>query len=395
VKFTPHNKVDVFFNDGNAKKILGTLALNQRKIFFEYSAEFVRTGLPISPIKLPLQHGVFSSEDATFDGLFGVFNDSLPDGWARLLLDRKLASLGVSPKSLTPLDRLCFVGNNGMGALSYKPSYSKAHVNLNIDLDNIAAEIHHFQENDSTKYVEELLSLGGSSLGARPKILLRHNNADWMVKFGSSLDPKDIGNIEYAYYLMAKAAKLDISKSKLFPSKKGPGFFGTQRFDRNVENLVHIHTASGLLHADHRFPCLDYSDILKATMYISKDIQECKKQFRNAAFNILSHNRDDHAKNFSFIMDQSGAWKISPAYDLTFSSGPGGEHCTTILGEGKTPTTKHLLDLAKMVNIKTDEADNIISDIIKAIANWPHHAEKAGVSSTSKKLIQNALNKIK
>lgn len=392
--FMPSKLVNVYYNAEEQKMLVGRLALRNRKILFEYSAEFINTGLELSPFKLPLKSGVIVSGDFIFDGLFGVFNDSLPDGWIRLLLDRKLMNEGINPQELSPLDRLCFVGHHGMGALSYEPATMKAvSVSNIIDLDIIANEIKEFQDNDNDCFVDDLLSLGGSSAGARPKVLLNIEGNDWIIKFRSSIDPKDIGNIEYAYHLMAKAAKLDVPEARLFPSRTGAGFFGVKRFDRMESNLVHMHTVSGLLHADHRMPSLDYQSILRATLYLTRDIRQCEKQFRVSVFNVLAHNRDDHAKNFSFLMDKNGAWQVSPAYDLTFSSGPSGEHCSMVMGEGKNPGMAHLLKLATTVGIKKTRAVEIIDEVKSAVSQWSFYADQAGVSVQSKQLISSVVGR--
>ena len=243
---------------------------------------------------------------------FSVFLMTLyPDGWGRLLLDRVLIKHNINPGSLSVLDRLCFVGSNGMGALIYEPEVESSS-NLSYDsLDEIAEEIGEFQKNDDDKYVEDLLKLGGSSAGARPKVLMDFEDEHWLIKFPSSTDPKDIGAIEYAYHLMAKDAGLEVPKAKLFPARKGLGFFGTHRFDKTASSRVHMHTISGLLHADHRMPSLDYEMIMKATMYLTQNMKECEKQYRVCVFNVLSHNRDDHSKNFSFLMDSNGVWRVS------------------------------------------------------------------------------------
>ena len=392
--FTPQSVVHVYYKPANEKILVGRLALQKHKILFEYDAAFLKRGLEISPFKLPLQPGVVSTRDFVFDGLFGVFNDSLPDGWGRLLLDRKLIKHGLDAGALSPLDRLCFVGQHGMGALCYEPDNDSKPVVSDVDLDTIADEVQAVQENDDDRFIEDLLDLGGSSAGARPKVLLNLEGEDWIVKFRSSVDLKDIGNIEYAYHLMAAAAKLEVPEAKLFPSRKGPGFFGTKRFDRVGNQSVHMHTISGLLHADHRAPSLDYQTILKATMYLTRDIRESEKQFRASAFNVLSHNRDDHAKNFSFLMDSHGVWRVSPAYDLTFSSGPGGEHCSMIMGEGKAPQLAHLLKLATTCDIKKARALEIIDEVVAAVKKWPTLANKAAVSTRSKKMIQASISKV-
>ena len=391
--------VNVYFVRGNEKCFMGRLSLKDRKILFEYDLEFVETGLELSPFKLPLQLGVITSRDYTFGGLFGVFNDSLPDGWGRMLLDRKLMKSGINPESHSPLDRLCFVGDSGMGAIVYSPgnhnksSFDHDDSSFNDNyLDEIAEEIKEFQENDNDRFVEDLLSLGGSSGGARPKILVRYEDDYWIIKFRSYVDPKDIGNIEYAYHLMAKDANLDVPEARLFLSRKGLGYFGVKRFDRLNGKRIHMHTISGLLHADHRVPSLDYEAIMKATMCLTQDLRQCEKQFRAAVFNVLSHNRDDHAKNFSFLMDEKGIWSVSPAYDLTFSAGLFGEHCTMVMGEGKNPGLKHLLGLASIGDIKESKAMEIIEEVVSAVSKWTLFAEEAGVRGPSRRIIKQSID---
>jgi len=388
------NLVHVYYKNSLEKQLMGRLLLKNRKIFFEYDATFIKTGLELSPFKLPLKTGVIESNDRTFEGLFGVFNDSLPDGWGRLLLDRKLMRAGFNPGTLSPLDRLCFVGNQGMGALSYEPENPNTTFSMLNDLDEIDSEIQAtLDENDT--YIDNLLILGGSSAGARPKVLLPIDKGDWLIKFRSSLDPKDIGAIEYAYHLMAKEAGLIVPKAKLFPSRKELGFFGVQRFDRDCDKRIHMHTIAGLLHSDHREPSLDYESLMKATLYLTKDIRQCEIQFRNAVFNVMSHNRDDHSKNFSFLMDLAGNWTVSPAYDLTFSSGPAGEHSTMIMGEGKNPTKEHLLKLASTCNIRQDKALEIINQVLTALQKWCAFASEAGVSKVQTKNIEEALRMVR
>jgi serine/threonine-protein kinase HipA len=394
MSFSNQNLVYVYYHGSSHKILMGRLLLKSRQIFFEYDSAFIKTGLELSPFKLPLKAGVIESSDRSFEGLFGVFNDSLPDGWGRLLLDRKLMNAGLNPGILSPLDRLCFVGTLGMGALSYEPENLSAISHITNDLDEIDSEIQAtLDENDT--YVDDLLALGGSSAGARPKVLLHIDGCDWLIKFRSQLDPKDISAIEYAYHLMAIDAGLVVPEAKLFPSRKGLGFFGVKRFDRNCNSHIHMHTISGLLHADHREPSLDYESIMKATLYLTKDIRQCEIQFRNAVFNVLSHNRDDHSKNFSFLMDSQGNWTVSPAYDLTFSSGPTGEHSTMIMGEGKRPTKEHLLRLAGICNIKQNKALEIIHQVLSVTEKWDAFATETGVSKLQTKNIGESLRTIR
>jgi serine/threonine-protein kinase HipA len=381
--FQPTSLVSVYFVRGDSKQPLGRLFLKDRRLFFEYDTSFLNSGLQLSPFKLPLKNGIITSEDRVFDGLFGLFNDSLPDGWGRLLMDRKLMKAGLNPNALSPLDRLCMIGSHGMGALIYEPEHYDGSRLASSNLDEIAQEIKNFQGNDDDFYVDKLLISAGSSSGARPKILTQLGDENWLVKFKSNLDPKDIGNIEYAYHLMAKNAGLDVAPARLFPSQTGSGYFGVKRFDHAKGQRVHMHTISGLLHADHREPSLDYGTILKATLWLTHDVYACEKQFRNAVFNVLSHNRDDHAKNFSFLMDEQGKWSVSPAYDLTFSSGINGEHSTMVMGEGKTPGLQQLLKLAELGDIKKSTALEIIEEVKLAISRWKQFADMGGVSKMS------------
>ncbi|MBI5447599.1 MAG: type II toxin-antitoxin system HipA family toxin [Gammaproteobacteria bacterium] len=407
--FQPINLINVSYYRGNSPLLMGRLALKDRKIYFEYAPSFIELGLELSPIKLPLKPGIIACNDYIFDGLFGVFNDSLPDGWGRLLLDRKLIKTGINPNKLSALDRLMHVGKNGMGALYYEPALEDNIKTINLEnLDTIADECLCFEESDD-EFIDELLAMNGSSAGARPKLLInlipqkndlqitknnfKNPHDDWIIKFRSSLDPKDIGAIEYAYHLMALEAKLEVPEARLFKSKKCEGYFGVKRFDHIDSGFVHMHTLSGLLHTDHRIPAFDYKTLLEVTLFLTKNIQECEKQFRHATFNVLAHNRDDHTKNFSFLMDSDGIWKVSPTYDLTYSSGPAGEHCTTVMGEGKNPGIKYLLQLASAVNIKEKNAKKIIDEVRQAILKWPKLAEKARVGIRSLKNIQSNLNK--
>jgi serine/threonine-protein kinase HipA len=194
---------------------------------------------------------------------------------------------------------------------------------------------------------------------------------------------------------MAVEAGLDVSEAKLFPSRKGAGFFGAKRFDRKEDKRIHMHTMEGLLHVDHREPSLDYELVMRATLYLTRDVRECEKQFRHAVFNVLSHNRDDHSKNFSFLMDERGVWRVSPAYDLTFSFGPSGEHSTMIMGEGKKPQIEHLLKLAALGGIKKSKASEIIGQVHSIVRRWEDFAVQAGVSKQQTKRISETLNGIK
>lgn len=350
------NKLDVFYNN----KIVGRLAMTKDRLCaFEYDAEWLRDGFSISPFKLPLEKRVFIATHDLFDGNFGVFEDSLPDGWGRLLIDRMLRKNNINPAELSVIDRLAIVGSSGMGALEYRPETILANASDDTDLDFLAAECAKVLNDEYSENLDKLVNIGGSSGGARPKVLLKINDADWIIKFRGSEDPKDIGKQEYDYSVLARRAGLDMPKTNLFNGK----YFGVQRFDRKPDGTkVHVLSASGLLNASHRMPTIDYIDLLKATHILTRDIREVEKMFRLMCFNVFMHNRDDHTKNFSFIYDD-GKWSISPAYDLVYSDGPGGEHTTTIAGNGKNPTDADILKVADNIGISKSKAENIIDEV--------------------------------
>jgi serine/threonine-protein kinase HipA len=396
VTYTPTELLTVYL-EGDERRKVGRLALKDRRILFEYDAAFIDSGIEISPIKLPLKPGVFACPDMIFDGLYGVFNDSLPDGWGRLLLDRTVEKHGINRRQLSALDRLAYVGLHGMGALSYEPDCSAADADgAELSLDKLAEESAIVLAGENDQVFEELLRLNGSSAGARPKIVaqvspdkkrivhgcqkLQPGFEHWMIKFSSSQDARDVGAIEYAYSLMAKDAGVDMSETHLFRAKKGH-YFGAKRFDRQLDQRIHMQSLSGLIHADHRNPSLDYDTILRVVLALTKNIVEAEKAYALACFNVLAHNRDDHAKNFSFLLDVRNKWVFAPAYDLTFSYGPGGEQSTMVMGEGKKPGTEQLLMLGKKHGLKN--APDILARVQKAVFCWRKHADKAGVTAKS------------
>lgn len=408
MKYTPVDLINVrlLLEDENVP--VGRLAMRQGQIWFEYSRDFLDHGLEISPFTLQLRPNAISGKESPFEGLFGVFNDSLPDGWGRLLLDRAVQAHGLAHQSLTPLDRLSHVGTHGMGALVYEPDYTDSPFSEeDLNLDALADETRRVLEGEADDVLEELYALGGSSAGARPKIVAGYNAKTgtvlhgqqqlpegyehWMIKFNSSNDPEDIAAIEYAYALMAKDAGVELPEVRLFETKSGR-YFGTKRFDRKGNQRLHMHTASGLLHADHRIPSLDYENLLRATVSLCRDIQQTQKLFRLTVFNVFAHNRDDHAKNFSFLMDKSKVWTVAPAYDLTFSYGVGREHSMMVMGEGKAPGTEHLLRLAEKFGLKNPQ--QIIDEVRTTVQSWEKFADIANVGKKSRDIIGRTLDTI-
>lgn len=251
-----------------------------------------------------------------------------------------------------------------MGALTYQPEHKFETPNQESDYDKLATECSKILESQDSSNLDELFKLGGSSGGARPKILTKINGEDWIIKFPSSQDPKNIGEQEYKYSLVAKDCGIKMSETRLFESKNCSGYFGIKRFDRENDKKVHMVSASGLLETSHRLPNLDYNILMKLTLELTKNYQDIEQLYRLLCFNVFAHNRDDHSKNFSFLYDESKKeWQLSPAYDLTYSSSFNGEHATTINGEGKNPTLEDILAIAKGIGIKEKQAKETALDI--------------------------------
>ena len=339
---------------------------------FEYDKDWLLDGFSISPFSLPLKQQVFISKREPFDGLFGAFSDSLSDGWGRFLVDRLLLKNRINPLEVSALDRLAIVGASGMGALTYEPDYHFETATIDMDLDRLAEECSKILQTDYAENVDELFKLGGSSGGARPKILTTINSEEWIIKFRSSEDKKDIGRQEYEYSLCAKECGINMTKTQLFPSEICEGYFGTKRFDRitdgTIEKKVHMLSASALLETSHRVPNLDYDILMKLTLMLTKEHSQLEQLYRLMCFNVFAHNRDDHSKNFTFIYDDTCAkWMLSPAYDLTYSNSIGGEHATTVHGNGRNPGMKDVLEVAKAIGISGSRAKGIASDVQECV----------------------------
>jgi len=390
---------------------VGRLAWRDRRAFFEYSAEALAAPqLAISPFELALRPGVHEGPIA-MGGLHGVFSDGLPDAWGRMLVDRRARRSGLDPVALTPVDRLAIVGSRGIGALCYEPEFALATSDGSATLDELASDGARLLAGAGGDVLDQLWAAGGSPGGARPKVLVGWREADdhivhgtvdpppdhrlYMVKFRAPSDPEDIGPIELAYHRMAAAAGLRTTASRVLRSATGPGYFATERFDRPdpaTGARLHAHTLAGLLHADHRLPALDYDALLRVALRLCRDQREADMAFRYMAFNVLACNRDDHGKQFTFLMDVAGRWRLAPAYDLTFSEGPGGEHSTAVGGNGRDPSRDDMLRLGRSVGIA--EADAIIDEVASVVSRWRQFAAEAGVGRASTAMIARQLARI-
>lgn len=353
---------------------VGTMALYKGHFAaFEYDKKWLSDGFSISPFSLPLEQKVFVPKMDPFDGLFGVFADSLPDGWGRLLVDRLMLNNHINPHEVGNLNRLAIVGGSGMGALTYEPDYHFDSAFTSMSYDEIAAECSKILNTDYSDNLDELFHLGGSSGGARPKILTQIDGEEWIVKFPSSADDSNIGRQEYEYSLCAKECGIIMEETRLFPSKRCDGYFGTKRYDRREnENgeieRIHMISASAVLETSHRIPNLDYDILMKLTLELTKEFSEVEKLYRLMCFNVFAHNRDDHSKNFTYLFDEKEErWLLSPAYDLTYSYSLGGEHATTVHGNGRNPGMKDVLQVAEEIGMNAKQAKIIAQEIYECV----------------------------
>lgn len=403
-------KLEVHFTGGvqGTPRQVGTLIEQTNRVYFQYHETWLGTGLNLSPFRLPFAKDLFEHQDRAFGPLPGVFADALPDGWGLLLMDRHFRRLGRDPSTLSPLDRLRWLGTRTLGALTFHPPEDGDLPEGDFDLDELERQSQDLLSGRSDQVLPQLLRAGGSPGGAQPKVLvgfqvdtgsicsgaddLPEGFAPWLVKFPAHSEDPATGAAEYAYSLMARAAGLEMPATRLFETAGGGRFFGIERFDRDRARRFHVHTFGNLIHADFRTPSCDYSDLFKVTAALTRDQAEVAKAFRRMVFNVLAHNRDDHAKNFAFRLDDKRReWSLAPAYDLTFSQGPGGEHSTTVAGEGRAPAREHMLHLARVVSIDPREADAILEEVRQAIASWPAFAAEAGLPKAMARAIASKL----
>lgn len=402
-------KVYLTFNE-NSEIFIGELAENNHRIYFQYDSDFVNSHYHLSPYHLPLTDELNEHKDLEFGQIFGLFDDSLPDGWGLMLMDRYLKSKGFSIEELSILDRLSFIGVNTMGALTYKPVLNvESQSSDSFNLHNLYIESEKILTGKTDIVLEELIKAGGSPGGARPKVLVGvHDNnlisgegilpeeyEHWIIKFSGHADLKESGLIEYVYSLMARECGIDIPETQLFKTAEGDVFFGIKRFDRDGNNRLHTHTLGNLIYSNFRIPSCDYETLFKVIGNLTNNYQDLLKGFRQMVFNVFTHNRDDHVKNFSFIMNEKGQWSLSPAYDLTFSYGPGGEHSMTIDGEGRSPSIENILNVGKKAGIKKNDCEIIIEKIAQVVSNWPEYAIKYNISCKTINMISAKMKRTK
>ncbi len=387
------------FDEAAPASPVGRLAMADGLAQLEWSPEMIAADLPVSALLYPPQPGLHPARSREFDGLHGFLSDSLPEGWGHLIMRRRLSRLGVNIDTLTPLDRLALVGDGGRGALTYRPATAPPPEVQSLDLDALAKESQAILAGDEGELAATLATLGGGSGGARPKIHVGFDRQGrisvsegetapgyeaWIVKFATPNDPADIGPIEAAYAAMAVAAGLEMAPYRLLPSRSGPGYFATRRFDRpEPGRRLHMVSLSGAVEAPWRKPA-SYDLFLRATLAITRHADDVQAAFRRMVFNVLACNRDDHTRQHSYLMDEHGQWRLAPAYDLTYSAGPGGEHYLNIEGEGRNPTREHVQALGRRHGLSNRVIDAVVEEVRSAVAEWGRFASEAGVTSRSR-----------
>ncbi len=389
-------KLNVYLNAYQKRIFIGILE-QRDNILFEYAPSFLKLGISLSPFMLPLQKGIFEDKKLTFDGLFGLFNDSLPDGWGCLLLDRYLQKKGLSYYEITPLHRLSIIGTQALGALEYEPEQTPDEPILNeIQLDTLSLGADQILQGESSELLEHLRSLNGSAAGARPKITALVSKdfktiksgreetdgfTPWIIKFSSSSDDNNLGALEYIYSLMAKESGIEMPETHLFPSQTSAGHFATKRFDRDGINKIHVHSACGLLHASHRIPTLDYENLIRLTSHLTHDEREVEKMVRLMMFNVKSGNKDDHTKNFAYLMTKNYEWKMTPAFDITPSAGINGEQTAMVNGKGRKILNDDLIQTAKLSGLSLSKIKEILSQVEQALSRYPVYLKEFDIST--------------
>ena len=357
-------------------RLVGTLARPSASgaTYFQYSDEWLRDGFSISPLSLPLEQRVFRTDGSEPDQLFGVFSDSLPDDWGRLVMERRLEAEGIDSARVTEFSRLALVGKTGLGALEYEPGTALSSDGYSPDLDTLSLQCQEILDSGSADALDAIYRLGGSSGGARPKVMVDIDGEPWIVKFPSRLDGMDSGVREYRFALVASDCGIKMAEVRLLHSNICPGFFATKRFDRcrrvdgSLEK-IHMASAAALLEASP-FDVVDYCDLMLLSMRITGSVAHSEQLFRVMCFNVLAGNCDDHSRNFSFLYDEAaGEWHLAPAYDLTRDDGFLGEHTTLVNGKSRGIEDDDLVAVGLAGGLSVRRCRAIVKDITDVVSS--------------------------
>ena len=409
-------------------RTIGAVALSEGEevAAFEYDSEFARSGIEVSPLTMPLSRSVYTFPALarkTFHGLPGLLADSLPDKFGNALIDAWLATQGRTPDSFNSVERLCYTGERGMGALEYRPAVgagTKRADSIRIDrLVELASTIldsrndfrTSFAGEDDAQALADILKVGTSAGGARAKAIIAWNPKTnevrsgqvsagdgfeyWLLKFDGVRgnkdkeleDPEGYGVIEYAYYRMAKDCGIDINECRLY-EENGRRHFMMRRFDRLAGGeKLHMQSLGALAHYDFNMAgAYSYEQALFAIRRLELPMSTIEEQFRRMAFNIVARNQDDHVKNIAFLMDKSGNWSLSPAFDMTYSFNPKGRwtasHQMTMNGKQDDFTLEDFKACAKTASMKRGRAETILNEVVETVSRWKDYAEEVGVPAS-------------
>ncbi len=418
-------------------RTIGAVALEEgREVAnFEFDPAFAGSGIEIAPLTMPLSDKVHTFPELsrrTFHGLPGLLADSLPDRFGNALIDAWLAIRGRAPESFNAVERLCYIGKRGMGALEFEPSIGpKTRKAARIQVDQLvalASEIlsHRshlkvsFTARSRERALKDILRVGTSAGGARAKAVIAWNPSTnevrsgqvtagdgfeyWLLKFDGVAgnrdkeleDPKGYGTIEYAYYRMATDAGITMSPCRLFEENDRRHFM-TRRFDRHDNGeKIHLQSLCALAHYDFNMAgAYSYEQALRVIRQIGLPMQAVEEQFRRMAFNIIARNQDDHVKNIAFLMDKTGRWSLSPAFDLTYSFNASGQwtasHQMTMNGKRDNFTKEDFKACARAASMKRGRAETIVNEVLETVSRWRDYADGAGVLPAWRDHIQDTL----
>ncbi len=424
VKYREHDVGAVSFN---SKTGLGS---------FEYEPRFIKTGIELSPIKMPLSSKVYSFpeiDSAAFRGLPGMIADSLPDDFGNIIMNAWIASQGKSPADITPLQRLQYTGKRGMGALTYHPAFQRKNLNASLHLEieslvAIAQEILDRREQFSLNFNAQgkedkeammaLMSIGMSAGGARPKAVVAFNGDFTKVRSGQADappefthflmkfdgvsehnknretfgDPMGYGAMEYVYHLIARACGIEMMPCRLLPEGNRRHFI-TQRFDRNGNKKRHVQTLNGLAHVSYKkIGSYSYAELFSVARELKLSSLEAMQIFKRMVFNVIGRNHDDHSKNFAFLLDDDHRWQLAPAYDLAYSYKPGSpwvsNHWMSINGKHDNFTRDDFYSFQKLSSLFTKrKIDRVIEETTHHFSTWNALATEHEVPRTLINLI--------
>lgn len=395
-------------------KLVSSTALTGRPLIaFEYSDDAIRKGLELSRLTLPLNGPRLRRDFPAHQlGLPGPVYDSLPDGWGMLLMDRLFKRRGLHAARIGPLERLTWVGNNAMGAMTFQPVQPEAEQvsREEVPLDQLASEVQEVLSGEGGEFLQKLLQMGGSPQGARPKALLYRDTVTskfttsplpgaeaWLIKFPARHEHAEVCAIEAVYAECLRQCGIATPDTAYFTLPDGQAAFATRRFDRQQEMRIPMQSLAALTGANYQVPgALDYRSFLRATQICTNDVREKAKAFERVVFNVAFNNRDDHPKNFAYLMSAEGNWTLAPAYDVTYCDGPGGYHQMDVMGEALDIERKQLQRLGEQeAELSTEKVNEIIDRISEYAAGWSDTAKDTypeQITPATLKAIQKQIN---